>query len=156
MEAAIPWRKIEQSGRGEVVVESPTSGRMTVWVGARKQRVQIELLAAGQGSSPGERPFPIVRLTTMVVSRERALKALVLGKRRAMAERESVRLLDLLSHNDRLPSVHLHLTAQELRASADLVCLGGAVDDEVLLKRIVRLAKVADGMERRVGGQDRW
>jgi hypothetical protein len=121
----------------------------------------------------------MIRLETTIMEREVALQKLVTALRRSDAERirksedgeppkpvaprktsPGRDLLYLLQHNDRLRGVSLHLAPTgeggRLIARSDLVCLAGTIDPQLLLSRIHRLARVADGMELRATGDDIW
>lgn len=168
MDLVLPWSQLE-SAFGAVSYSAPSSGRVHVGLGERAQWVSLSVERHGQGP-------PVVRLRSTIMGDERALQALVLALRLPMAlvdELDSVdhpdgdgpfdvkqevllgrTLLQLLGHNDRLRGVHLHLTKGRLHAVSDLVCLSGYIDADLLVQRVLRLGRAADGMEQRMTGRD--
>ncbi len=168
MEPALPWLRLESAFEC-VKQDSASAGRVHVAVGDRTQWVALQVEAPGPGSV-------VVRLESAIMGDARALEALVLAMRLPAGLADELEsgettgdeapesfteavllgrtLLELFEHNDRLRGVHLHLSDGRLMAVSDLVCLGGSIDPDLLVRRVERLARVADGMELRTTGLD--
>lgn len=169
MTLTIDWQNLRAT-YSAVESDSDRAGRVRVPLGSRKQWVEITV------DAPDDLPA-VLRLSSPVMSRERALEALILPIRSTdilsvdededegddSSDEDSaspgnveggLRLLSLLAHNDKLRGIHLHLDQNELRASSDLICVSGTVDADLLCARIDRLAQIADGMELRATGVD--
>jgi hypothetical protein len=168
--SGVDWDDLREAF-GQVACSGADSGEVCILLGARKQCVQVRV-ESSEGSTL------VVRLSSDTMTHRRALQTLMIPSRQAAIllteedEEEGYepdespaesspsagrKLLDLMGHNHRLRGVHLHLDADRLRASSDLVCLSGEVDMALLKARIERLARIADGMElRATGSEDRY
>ena len=167
MTVTLDWPRLRATYE-EAHPDGEQAGRVRVSLGHRRQWVDITM------ESSGDAPV-VVRLSSPIMSRPRALETLILPIRSSEIlavdeddepEHEDeppasstgveggLRLLSLLAHNDRLRGIHLHLSEHELLATSDIVCLSDAVDFDLLCARIDRLAQVADGMELRATGVD--
>ena len=166
----IDWNALRKAFE-EVEYTGADHGRVRVRLGNRQQWVQVRANATASTTL-------VVRLSSDAMTRQRALKALLIPSRQSeilLTEEDEAdgletsepppeersshgrRLLDLMGHNDRLQGVHLHIDAERLRVSSDLVCLSGTIDMALLQVRIQRLARIADGMElRATGSRDRF